>query len=148
MKTETFTNTSKWMKLVFILIAMVVSASATQAQDQRQKGTEPSKDLAAQDRAMVEELYAQYPDNAVVSRAYKASVILNDEQSLSAYSADELAAFRYDYQKSVSILRSVKSRVDAGYSFEESFNAARNNPSQEDAGGQNRIRMANEQDSK
>ncbi|MFM7080307.1 MAG: hypothetical protein ACKOYC_11030 [Bacteroidota bacterium] len=147
MKIETLTNKSNWMKLVFVLLAMVVSASATQAQDQRQKGTEPSKDLAAQDRAMVEEMYAQYPDNAVVSRAYKNAVILNDEQSAVAYSADQLATMRYDYEKSVSILRSVKARVDAGYSFEESFNAARQNPSQ-DAGSQNRIRMANEQDSK
>lgn len=146
MKFKTLLSNGNWMKFVFILVSMVVAMSAAQAQDQLKKSTEPSKDQSVQDRAMLEEMYAKYPENAVVSRAYKASVILNDEQSASAYSADEMAAFRYDYEKSLNILRSVKSRVDAGYSFEESVNAARQNPSQ-DGGSQDRIRMANERDS-
>lgn len=77
------------------------------------------------DKEFIHKMYRSYPDNEVVRTAFKTSTILEDNSSAGTYGADRIATFQNDFDKSIMLLRFTKAYMEAGYSFNESFDLAK-----------------------
>jgi len=114
---------SKSLPLILGILFFLAIGQTSLAQESRSMPSTEEIAKTEVDREFIHKLYRSYPDNEVVARAFKLSNMVEDENTSKSQSPDQITTWKSD--KSIMLMRYTKAYMESGFSFEESFELAK-----------------------